>query len=124
MRIAENIKSKAQTKSKTSTKTKNEDKPNTKIYRWNGTIPGNLVPREIDKNSGLSFSTIFKPNSLATTIEEINATGVLYAIQDSKTHVSVYPIGGTMEDWIKQGTNSIWTGELIQVTKKWDILQK
>lgn len=122
MRTAENIKSKAQTKSKTNTK--NEDKSNTKIYRWNGTNPGNLVPREIDKNSRLSFSTIFKPNSLETTIEEINATGILYAIQGSKTHVSVYPIGGTMEDWIKQGTNSIWTGALIQVTKKWDVLQK
>ena len=34
---AENIKSKTQTKSKTSTKTKNEDRSNTKIYRWGGT---------------------------------------------------------------------------------------
>ncbi len=110
------------TKAKVPTSNKNSSE--TKIYRYNGTNPGNLVPKEKDKKSGLSFSIISKPNSLVTTIEQINATGVLYAIQDSKTHVSVYPIGGTMEDWIRQGKNSIWTGALIKVTKKWDVLQK
>lgn len=28
-----------------------------------------------------------------TTIEEINATGYLYAVQDGLTHVSVVPLG-------------------------------
>ena len=33
-----------------------------------------------------------------TTIEALNATGVVWAIKDGATHVSVRPIGATMED--------------------------
>lgn len=53
-----------------------------------------------DKYSGLSFSTVPKPGSAMTTIETLNTTGLVYAVQDGPTHVSVRPIGGTMEDWI------------------------
>ena len=94
------------------------------IYRHRGTNPGNLVPtkNDVNFNSGLSFSTIYQPNSFKTTIEKINATGVLLAIKDSSTHVSVYPIGGTIADWRNLGTSSIWTQALLKVCNKvkWD----
>ena len=79
----------------------------TYIYRYGGL--NNLKPRYKDRNSGLSFSTVPQIGAAVTTIEAINMTGVVYAIQDSPTHVSVRPIGGTMDDWIQQGSQSIWT---------------
>ena len=90
------------------------------IYRHDGTNPGNLVPskKDVILNSGLSFSTVPMPNSWQTTIEQINATGVLFAIQDKPTHVSVYPIGGTISDWRLAGSYSIWTRALISVSVK------
>ena len=97
-----------------------EKKEPTVIYRYGGTNPGNLTPREIDKNTGLSFSTIPKAGAAMTTIEAINATGVLYAVKDKATHVSVYPVGGSMKDWINEGSNSIWTKTLKSIVVKWD----
>ena len=35
-------------------------------------------------------------NVAVTTIEALNATGIVYAVQDGVSHVSVYPIGGTL----------------------------
>ena len=55
-----------------------------------------------------------------TTIEAINATGVVYAVKDGPTHVSVRPVGGTMQDWICAGSNSIWTQSVRSVVIKWD----
>ena len=55
-----------------------------------------------------------------TTIEALNATGVVYAVQDSATHVSVRPIGATMEDWINAGSVSVWTQAVKSVVIKWD----
>lgn len=55
------------------------------IYRYGGSSPGNLTPKEKDKYSGLSFSTEPKPGAVATTIEALNATGVVYAVQDGLT---------------------------------------
>ncbi len=52
--------------------------------------------------------------------EKINNTGILYAVKDKPNHISVYPIGGTIEDWAKQGIASIWTGALKSVVVKWD----
>lgn len=80
--------------------------------RYNGTNPGNLTLRAKDKNTGLSFSTIPPINNktaAVTTIEEVNSTGNLIAVQDGPSHVSIKPRNGTMSDWIKAGTNSIWT---------------
>ena len=90
------------------------------IYRHNGTNIGNLVPtkRDVATNSGLSFSTIPMPNSWVTTIEDINSTGILLATQDSKTHVSVYPVGGTISEWREAGSSSAWTLALASVCKK------
>ena len=92
------------------------------IYRYGGTNPGNLTPKEKDlaDGRGLSFSTIPKPGCSMTTIEAINATGLVYAVQDGPTHVSVYPIGGTMEDWVNTGASSIWTQAVKSVMIKWD----
>lgn len=92
------------------------------IYRYNGTNPGNLTPRAKDKNTGLSFSTIPPINNktaVVTTIEEVNSTGNLIAVQDGPSHVSIKPRNGTMSDWIKAGTNSIWTKTLKQIVKRY-----
>ena len=55
-----------------------------------------------------------------TTIEAINATGVVYAVKDGSNHVSVYPVGGTMSDWVKAGAGSVWTQAVKSVVVKWD----
>lgn len=92
------------------------------IYRYGGTNPGNLTPKEKDLygGRGLSFSTIPLPGCSMTTIEAINSTGIVYAVIDGATHVSVYPIGGTMEDWVNAGSSSIWTKAVKSVVVKWD----
>ena len=104
--------------------TLNPPPSSTAIYRYNGTNPGNLVPSKFDvaSNSGLSFSTIPQPNSWRTTIEQVNSTGVLLAVQDKPTHVTVYPIGGTVSEWRNLGSSSIWTITLMSVSTKvkWD----
>ncbi len=92
----------------------------TVIYRYGGTNPGNLTPKAKDKYSGLSFSTVPMPGAAVTTIEALNATGVVYAVQDGPTHVSVRPVGATMEDWINAGSDSIWTQAVKSVVIKWD----
>ena len=92
----------------------------TVIYRYGGTNPGNLTPKAKDMYSGLSFSTIPMPGAAMTTIEALNATGVVYAVQDGATHISVRPVGATMEDWINVGSSSIWTQAVKSVVIKWD----
>ena len=92
----------------------------TVIYRYGGTNPGNLTPKAKDKYTGLSFSTVPMPGAAVTTIEALNATGVVYAVQDGPTHVSVRPVGATMEDWINAGSGSIWTQTVKSVVIKWD----
>ena len=92
----------------------------TVIYRYGGTNPGNLTPREKDRYTGLSFSTVPMPGAAVTTIEALNATGVVYAVRDGETHVSVRPIGGTMDDWINAGSSSVWTQAVKSVVTKWD----
>ena len=95
-------------------------KKETVIYRYGGTNPGNLTPKAKDKDSGLSFSTIPMPGAAMTTIEALNATGVVYAVQDNAVHVSVRPVGATMEDWINAGSSSIWTQAVKSAVIKWD----
>lgn len=106
---------------------KPKDSPKeTVIYRYGGTNPGNLTPsqRDVDLYSitgkGLSFSTVPKPGAAMTTIEAINATGIVYAVQDGAGHVSVHPIGGTLEDWHNAGSSSVWTTAVKSVVIKWD----
>ena len=102
------------------------DKRPTYIYRWGDTSPSNLTPRKRDVDlypitkRGLSFSLVPGPDKNAvTTIEALNATGVVYAVLDGGNHVSVFPIGGTLEDWYKAGTSSIWTTAVKSVVIKW-----
>lgn len=77
----------------------NTDKP---IYRRGSGTNTNLTPRPQDVD-GLSFSTE-KPTSgkyVKTTIDEVNNTRVLQAIQDGPTHVSVKPVDSSkMLEWI------------------------
>lgn len=95
----------------------------TVIYRY-GYTEGNaekLVPSNTDvahqDKSGLSFSTKMKPDSGMTTIEEVNSTGVLYAVVDGKSHVSVYPVGATLAQWQAAGIDSIWTKALLGIMR-------
>ncbi len=92
------------------------------IYRYGGTNPGNLTPRQKDILSGLSFSTIPMQNAAVTTIEAINATGVVYAVQNGRNHVSVKPVDATVEDWINAGSNSIWTNAVKSFATKWKVV--
>jgi hypothetical protein len=59
-----------------------------------------------------------KPGSAVTTIEEINATGIVYAVKDGTYHVSVFPIGGSLEDWYNMGPSSVWTQAVESVVIK------
>ena len=61
-----------------------------------------------------------KSGAAMTTIGAINATGLVYAVKDKPTHVSVKPIGGTVEDWINAGSSSAWTQAVKSVVIKWD----
>jgi hypothetical protein len=92
------------------------------IYRYGKSNPGNLTPKPKDITTGLSFSTIpplhGKP-AVATTIAALNSTGLVVAIKDTATHVSVRPIGGTMQEWINFGSSSIWTMAVKSVVIKW-----
>lgn len=36
------------------------------------------------------------------------------------THVSVRPVGATMDDWINAGSDSIWTQAVKSVAIKWE----
>ena len=92
----------------------------TVIYRYGGTNPGNLTPKAKDKYTGLSFSTVPMPGAAMTTIKALNVTGVVYAVQDGLTHVSVRPVGAPMEAWINAGSGSIWTQAVKSVVIKWD----
>lgn len=90
----------------------------TKIYRYGGSNPGNLTPRDKDRTSVLSFATIYRPGAAVTTIEAVNATGVLYAKKDGVTHISVVPVNASVDDWIAAGSSSIWTQTLKSVLIK------
>ena len=92
----------------------------TVIYRYGGTNPGNLTPKKKDASTGLSFSTIPRPGAAVTTMEALNATGIVYAVKDGATHVSVRPVSGSMQDWINAGSGSIWTQAVKAVVIKWD----
>ena len=95
----------------------------TTIYRYGKTNPGNLTPKQKDATTGLSFSTIPPPPGVpaaVTTLESLNATGVVVAIQDSPTHVSVRPVGASVQAWIDAGPSSVWTLAVKTVVIKWD----
>lgn len=113
--------------SKAETKTEVKDKGapynnGTVIYRYGGTNPGKFVPtsRDVATNTGLSFSTVPKPGAATTTIEALNATGIVYAVKDGPTHISVYPVGGSVADWHLAGSSSLWTQAVKSVVVKWD----
>ena len=93
------------------------------IYRYGGTNPGNLTPSQKDSDTGLSFSTIpprMGGKAAVTTINTLNKTGIVYAYQDKLTHVSVVPVGESIQTWINAGSGSIWTQAVKSVVVKWD----
>ena len=70
--------------------------------------PENITPKEGNSDEGLYFSTEPIPGADMATIEDLNTSGVYAVIQDDG-RVLVKPIGGSMEDWIYYGADSIWT---------------
>ena len=49
-----------------------------------------------------------------TTIEIVNETGVLKAVQVG-THVSIKPSNGTVIEWMEQGMDSLWSKTLSEI---------
>jgi len=84
--------------------TRTNDPPRvTYIYRGGNLTAINMTPRAVDVG-GLSFylnpPTDGRPYTV-TTIEAVNATGVLRAVRDGANHVSVFPVNPLeMPDWI------------------------
>lgn len=75
-------------------KTATPPKTSTVIYRYYATKNTNLVPRNDIDDDGLSFSLVPpKPGVpyVLTTIEQVNATGILLAINDRGVHVTIIP---------------------------------
>ncbi|MBE6580029.1 MAG: RHS repeat-associated core domain-containing protein [Ruminococcaceae bacterium] len=102
----------------------NETPKTTIIYRYGGSNPGNFVPSQKDvlTNSGLSFSTVPPPpgtRAVITTIEALNATGIVRAYQDKPGHVRVDPVVGTLADWRAGGSEHICTIAVKSVSVKW-----
>ena len=102
----------------------NQPKKETVIYRYGGTNPGAFVPseRDVATNSGLSFS-MYPPRpgtkAAVTTIEALNATGVVRAYQDKPGHVRVDPVIGTLADWRAGGAEHPCTIAVKSVVVKW-----
>ena len=92
------------------------------IYRYYASKSDNLAPRIGVDYDGLSFST--KPpkpgiSAVVTTIEQVNATGVLWAIPTGGTHVTIIPVNGNVEEWMRQGQSSIWSQTLSGIVVEW-----
>ena len=93
------------------------------IYRYYSSKNENLSPRQGVDYDGLSFST--KPprlgvSAVITTIEQVNATGILTAIPTGGTHITVMPTNGTVIQWMEQGQSSIWSQTLSMIVVEWD----
>jgi hypothetical protein len=95
------------------------------IYRYGSGSNTNLTPRLQDVG-GLSFS-LTPPASgkyVMTTMQAVNATGILRATQDGPNHISVMPaIPSTMSGWIASRPNAQTSPHLYTVTLKsivWD----
>ncbi len=112
------------------------DAEKTKIYRY-GADKGveQYVPTKADVASevtanqkfaetnvpqnpvGLSFSLKYKTNSIMTTIEDVNNTGILKAVIDGKFHVTVFPTDGTtIRQWHDMGVDSRYSQVLMQIS--------
>ena len=77
----------------------------TVIYRGGSGNATNLTPRPRDIDDGLSYELSVTPDIAdkytMTTIEAVNATGVLEAVIDRPNHVSVRPVNPLeMMEWI------------------------
>lgn len=83
------------------TKTKKDSK-DTIIYRTGSGNATNLTPRSVDVG-GLSYTTTMPTSDsfTITSMARINASGVLMAVKDGTSHVSVKPVDGSkMKGWI------------------------
>lgn len=51
-----------------------------------------------DVTTVLSFSTIPRLGAAITTVNSINSTGVVYAVQDGPFHISVKPVNAPIQE--------------------------
>ena len=59
-------------------------------------------------------------SAVVTTIQQVNATGLLKVIYTGGTHYLVVPPNGTVIDWMNQGMDSIWSQVLSDVVVEWE----
>ena len=100
--IANSI-SNSRTRTRAREETREDDEQKTYIYRSATGTAKSLTLRKKDTN-GLSFSTV-QPSGkyFRTTVEAVNATGVLFTSVDPKnpTHILINPVDlSTMQEWI------------------------
>lgn len=57
---------------------------------------------------------------MITTIEQVNATGVLMAIPTGGSHVTIIPTNGSVSQWMEQGQSSTWSQTLSGIVIEWD----
>ena len=119
-----NVKPKTDSKEKDLAPSIPKDPPkSTPIYRYYSSKTENLAPRPGKDYDGLSFSTTPpRPgvSSVVTTIEEVNATGILVAMPTGGSHVTVMPTNGTVLQWMEQGQSSTWSQTLSNIVIEWD----
>ena len=89
------------------------------IYRYYATRTTNLAPRPGIDNNGLSFSLIPPTRQkqypvVVTTLEAVNATGILTYVKKGD-HVSIVPTNATVAEWMAQGQNSYWSSALSEI---------
>ena len=95
----------------------------TVIYRYHSSKTSNLAPRPGIDYDGLSFST--RPprpgvDAVVTTVNTVNATGVLRANVGAHGHVTIVPVGATVEQWMNEGQGSLWSQTLSAIVVEWD----
>ena len=113
IRIKSKSEERVATKIETDTKTKNESSNSQIIlYRYYASKTENLSPRVGKDYDGLSFSTLPpRPGikAVMTTVDAINATGILKAIPTSSVHYIIVPTNATVTEWMVQGQGSLWS---------------
>ena len=99
----------SQAKSDSLARTKIKDPKSRTIYRKGSGNGTNLTPRIVDVN-GLSYQLsvpVVRPYTF-TTMEAVNATGILLALKDGPDHVSIVPLNrAKMQEWINSRPNAL-----------------
>lgn len=103
-------KAKADALTQTITIAQEDSRKGTIIYRWGSYTNKNFTPKEGKDEMGMSFSltlSVGQKHYCATTLELVNATGYLKAVEDKPGHVSVTTTDlSKMPVWIASRDNA------------------